>query len=76
MLIGYARVSKGDEQSNKAQIKALTDAGCERIFEEEASGGRWERPELHRMLDQLREVDVAWHLYARCGSSQPVFSGP
>ncbi len=64
MLIGYARVSKGDDQSNKAQAKALADAGCKRIFKEEASGGRWERPELHRMLDQLREVDtiVVWKL--------------
>jgi DNA invertase Pin-like site-specific DNA recombinase len=28
MLLGYARVSKGDEQSNKAQAKALRAAGC------------------------------------------------
>ena len=64
MLIGYARVSRGDDQSNKAQSKALTDAGCQRIFKEEASGGRWERPELHRMLDQLRQGDVVvvWKL--------------
>jgi DNA invertase Pin-like site-specific DNA recombinase len=64
MLIGYARVSKGDEQSNKAQARALADAGCARVFEEKASGGRWDRPELHRMLDQLRESDtvVVWKL--------------
>src|SRR5689334_25423426 len=64
MLIGYARVSKGDEQSNKVQAKALRAAGCRRIFEEAASGGRWDRPELHRMLDQLREGDVVvvWKL--------------
>ncbi|RUX82967.1 recombinase family protein, partial [Mesorhizobium sp. M2A.F.Ca.ET.040.01.1.1] len=64
MLIGYARVSKGDEQSNKAQARALTEDGCKRIFKEEASGGRWERPELHRMLDRLRESDtiVVWKL--------------
>jgi DNA invertase Pin-like site-specific DNA recombinase len=64
MLIGYARVSKGDDQSNKAQAKALAGAGCERVFEEKASGGRWERPQLHRMLDQLREGDtvVVWKL--------------
>jgi DNA invertase Pin-like site-specific DNA recombinase len=64
MLIGYARVSKGDEQSNKAQARALADAGCARVFEEKASGGRWDRPELHRMLDQLREGDtvVVWKL--------------
>ncbi|WP_165222074.1 recombinase family protein [Affinirhizobium pseudoryzae] len=64
MLIGYARVSKGDEQSNKAQARALANAGCARVFEEKASGGRWDRPELHRMLDQLREGDtvVVWKL--------------
>ena len=64
MLLGYARVSKGDEQSNAVQAKALRAAGCRRIFEEAASGGRWDRPELHRMLDQLRQGDVVvvWKL--------------
>ena len=64
MLLGYARVSKGDEQSNALQAKALRAAGCRRLFEETASGGRWDRPELHRMLDQLREGDVVvvWKL--------------
>ena len=64
MLIGYARVSKGDDQSNRAQARALAEAGCKRVFEEKASGGRWERPELHRMLDQLRDGDtvVVWKL--------------
>ena len=56
--IGYARISKGDDQSNALQLKALKAAGCKRIFEEAASGGRWDRPALHRMLDQLREGDV------------------
>ena len=64
MLLGYARVSKGDEQTNTLQTKALRGAGCRRIFEEAASGGRWDRPELHRLLDQLRERDtvVVWKL--------------
>jgi DNA invertase Pin-like site-specific DNA recombinase len=63
-LLGYARVSKGDEQNNLLQAKALRAAGCRRIFEEVASGGRWDRPELHRMLDHLREGDtvVVWRL--------------
>ena len=43
-LIGYARISKGDDQSNALQLKALKAAGCKRVFEEAASGGRWERP--------------------------------
>jgi DNA invertase Pin-like site-specific DNA recombinase len=54
-LLGYARVSKGDEQNNVLQTKALRAAGCRRLFEEAASGGRWDRPELHRLLDHLRE---------------------
>lgn len=32
-LIGYARVSKGDDQSNAAQRHALDAAGCRRVFE-------------------------------------------
>jgi DNA invertase Pin-like site-specific DNA recombinase len=64
LMLGYARVSKGDEQTNALQAKALRAASCRRIFEEAASGGRWDRPELHRLLDQLRENDtlVVWKL--------------
>ena len=64
MLIGYARVSKGDDQSTAAQKRALKEAGCDRLFEEAASGGRWDRPQLHRMLDHLRPNDivVVWKL--------------
>ena len=64
LLLGYARVSNGDDQNNLLQTKALKVAGCRRLFEEAASGGRWDRPELHRMLDHLREGDtvVVWKL--------------
>lgn len=63
MRIGYARVST-QEQDTQAQVVALKDAGCERIFQEKASGGRWNRPELHRLLDHLRPGDVlvVWKL--------------
>lgn len=57
MLIGYARVST-NEQDTTAQASALKTAGCERIFREKASGGRWNRPELQRLLDHLRKGDV------------------
>ena len=57
-LIGYARVSKGDDQSNAAQRRALDAAGCKRVFEETASGGRWGRPKLLEMIGQLRDGDV------------------
>src|ERR1700756_29060 len=64
LLLGYARVSKGDDQTNTLQTKALRAAGCRRLFEEAASGGRWDRPELHRLLDNLRDGDtvVVWKL--------------
>src|SRR5208337_5489923 len=63
MHIGYARVSTQDQDA-VAQISALKNAGCERIFQEKVSGGRWDRPELHRLLDQLRKGDVlvVWKL--------------
>jgi DNA invertase Pin-like site-specific DNA recombinase len=63
MFIGYARVSTQD-QDTAAQIGALKDCGCELIFEEKASGGRWDRPELHRLMEQLRKGDVlvVWKL--------------
>ena len=64
MLLGYARVSKNDGQDTATQIAALKVAGATKIFEEVASGGRWDRPELHKALDQLREGDVfiVWKL--------------
>jgi DNA invertase Pin-like site-specific DNA recombinase len=63
MLIGYARVSFND-QDTAAQVAALKAAKCERIYREQASGGRWDRPELQRVLDQIRKGDVlvVWKL--------------
>src|ERR1022692_2319208 len=57
MLIGYARVST-DDQDTAAQVAALRAAGCERMYREKASGGRWDRPELLRLMDHLRKGDV------------------
>jgi DNA invertase Pin-like site-specific DNA recombinase len=64
MLIGYARVSKIDQQDTRAQVQELKRAGCKRIYQENASVGRWDRPELHRALDHLRDGDVfvVWKL--------------
>jgi len=63
MLFGYARVSK-DDQDTATQVAALKAAGCEKIYREKASGGRWDRPELHRLIEQLRKDDVlvVWKL--------------
>ena len=63
MRLGYARVSKQD-QDTAAQMAALTAAKCDRLFEEKASGGRWDRPQLQQLLEQLRpdDVVVVWKL--------------
>jgi DNA invertase Pin-like site-specific DNA recombinase len=63
MLIGYARVSTTD-QDLALQLDALHAAGCERVYEEKASGAKEERPELARALDHIRKGDVlvVWKL--------------
>ena len=64
MIFGYSRVSKGDDQNARLQLQAFKNAGVEKSFQEQASGGRWDRPELHKMLEHLREGDivVVWKL--------------
>jgi Resolvase, N terminal domain len=57
LIDDYARVST-NEQETATQVAALKAAGCERIYREKASGGRWDGPELHRLLDELRKKDV------------------
>ena len=63
MLIGYARVSTRDQKAH-LQLDALRDAGCEKIFEETASGARCDRPELNAALEFMRAGDtlVVWKL--------------
>lgn len=57
MLIGYARVST-DDQDLQLQRTALSEAGCRRTFEEKVSGAKRDRPELAKMVDQLRDGDT------------------
>ncbi|MBD9640883.1 recombinase family protein [Ensifer sp. ENS07] len=57
MNIGYARVSTQGQDLTQ-QRSALTEAACNRVFEEKVSGARKDRPELGRMLDHLRPGDV------------------
>src|SRR5437588_10552079 len=57
MKYGYARVST-DGQSIDAQVRALTKAGCKKVFREVASGAKTDRAQLRRLLDQLEAGDV------------------
>ena len=63
MLVGYARVSTQD-QKPELQLDALRAAGCERVFEEKASGAQRDRPQLQAAIDYMREGDtlVVWKL--------------
>ena len=63
MKIGYARVSTQD-QKLELQIDKLTRQGCGLIFKEKKTGKTTKRPELEKMLAQLRSGDtvVVWKL--------------
>lgn len=62
-LIGYARVSTLDRDP-ALQLDALAAAGCTKVFEDRASGGRAYQLGLRRALDYMREGDVlvVWKL--------------
>lgn len=63
MKIGYARVSTRDQKAD-LQVDALKQAGCERIYQDIASGAKSARPELDKLLANVRAGDavVIWKL--------------
>ena len=63
MLVGYARVST-DEQNVSPQVDALKKAGCQRMFQDKASGAKSERPGLKEAMEYLRKGDtlLVWRL--------------
>src|SRR2546423_7074125 len=71
MLLGYARVSTHD-QTLALQQDALTQAGCDRVFTDTASGAAAERHGLEEALSHVRAGDtfVVWKL-DRLGRSLP-----
>jgi DNA invertase Pin-like site-specific DNA recombinase len=56
-LLGYARVSTED-QATDAQTDELTAAGCATIYQEHGSGASRARPELARLMREIRTGDV------------------
>jgi len=63
MFIGYAYVSTSD-QNLSLQKEAFYKCGCEKIYQDEISGTRANRPGLDEALGMLREGDtlVVWKL--------------
>jgi len=63
MLIGYARVSTDDQNLN-LQHDALKNAGCEKIFDDQITGSKIQRPGLDAILQFARNGDVivVWRL--------------
>ena len=56
-LLGYARVSTED-QATDAQTDELHAAGCAEIYQEHGSGASRARPELARLMREIRPGDV------------------
>lgn len=63
MLIGYARVSTQD-QNLELQLTALKKAGCKKLYQDQISGAKNNRPGLQLALEVLRKGDtlVVWKL--------------
>src|SRR5438067_717473 len=63
MLIGYARVSTEDQKID-LQIDALKAAGCNKLFQDIASGAKSDRAGLEQVIAFAREGDVlvVWKL--------------
>jgi DNA invertase Pin-like site-specific DNA recombinase len=56
-FLGYARVSTED-QATDAQTDELSAAGCQIIYQEHGSGASRARPELARLMREIRAGDV------------------
>ncbi len=57
MILGYARVSTKDQNLDR-QLDQLEAAGCGKVFTEKITGTKKERPELIRLLEQVRPGDT------------------
>lgn len=63
MVIGYARVSTAEQNTN-LQTDALRAAGCTKIYIDKVSGTKTERAQLSKLKENLREGDIicVWRL--------------
>lgn len=56
MKVGYIRIST-KEQNTARQDVLMEELGVEKIYTDKVSGKNTERPELHKMMDFVREGD-------------------
>lgn len=57
MKVGYVRIST-KEQNTARQDVLMEELGVEKIYTDKLSGKNTDRPELHKMMDFVREGDV------------------
>ena len=57
MRIGHARVSTRDQDLENQKAR-LAETGCELFFDEKISGAAKKRPQLEKLLGQLRKDDI------------------
>lgn len=57
MIIGYARVSTAEQNTERQELQ-LKDAKCIKLFIEKASGKNTDRPLLTEMLEFIRGEDI------------------
>lgn len=69
MKIGYVRVSTV-EQNEGRQIEGLSKHGIEKWYTEKVSGKSTDRPELQRMLSEVKPGDIVYvHDFSRLARS-------
>ena len=76
-LIGYARVSTSEgKQLLDRQVDALTEIGCERIFEDKASGSNSQRKGLDDCLNvSIRPTPIAFSKHEAGAHQYPYLYG-
>lgn len=57
MKVGYVRIST-TEQNTARQDNIMVSLGVERVYTDRLSGKNTERPELHKMMEFVREGDM------------------
>lgn len=69
MKVGYVRVSTV-EQNEERQIEGLSKYGIEKWYTEKVSGKNMDRPELQKMLSEVKSGDIVYvHDFSRLARS-------